>query len=194
MMNRIFLAAMALAIAIAPRGAQAETTLWKQVGSWDVSFYPESEGCSAYVSFNGGVEFFIGLDGRNNTIDLEILIFHPSWRSIEKGKQYSVTVAFGDESPWTLEMLGRQSGSEIFGLGIYLPAGSEEAGNLVDEFMREVDMDWSYNNVSLGKLALRGSRAAFETMIECTTSYRDAIGSSDPFGAGAAPTPTDPFQ
>lgn len=174
-------------------GGQAETTLWKTVGWWDISFYPNAAGCSAFASYDGGISFFLGLDGSGDEMAMEVLLFDEKWKSIEEGKDYEVKVAFGNETPWTLDMTGRKADT-VSGLRILIPISSEQAANFADEFMRSSHMEWTYEGVSLGRLGLDGSRQAFSEAIDCTKSYQEAIGqSSDPF-SGASPNAGDPFQ
>lgn len=185
--------ALAAILIAAAGGASADSTLWKTVGWWDISFYPNSEGCSALAAYDGGISFFIGLDATGDEIAMEVLLFDEKWKSIEDEKEYEVKVAFGNETPWTLDMTGRKAHT-ISGLRILIPLSSEQAADFADEFMRETGMEWTYDGVSLGSLALDGSRQAFNEMIDCTKSYQEAVGqAADPFGK-AAPGTYDPFQ
>lgn len=82
----------------------------------------------------------------------------------------------------------------LFGLTLNLPANSEEAGQIVEEFMREVSMDWKYDGKPLAYVTLRGSRIAFEEAVACAKSYRGAVhGSGDPFASSAPRSSSDPF-
>lgn len=185
--------ALATGFIAAAGGASADSTLWKTVGWWDISFYSESQGCSALAVYDGGVSFFIGLDASGDEIAMEVLLFDEKWKSIEDDKEYEVKVAFGNETPWTLDMTGRKA-ENISGLRILIPLSSEQAADFADEFMRETSMEWTYEGVSLGSLALDGSRQAFNEAIACTRSYREAVEqAADPFGK-VAPGDGDPFQ
>ncbi|MBE1282716.1 MAG: hypothetical protein GJ676_05340 [Rhodobacteraceae bacterium] len=109
------------------------------------------------------------------------------WSSIEAGKEYSITVKFGDESPWTLPMDGVRI-DDYPGLNILVDAESDEADLFVDEFQRETSMSWSYSGNSLGRYTLRGSRRTFDEVVNCQRSYFEALeAQSDPFAKA------DPF-
>ncbi len=169
----------------------ADTTHWKTVGWWDVSFYDNMQGCSAFASYEGGTSFFIGLSGTDE-LYLEVLLLNSDWKSLEAGKEYDVSVKFGNEGHWNLEMNGDYS-DQFGSLKLSVPANSEKAGDFVDEFMRETKMVWKYEGTSLGIFKLNGSSRAFEEVVVCTKSYRDAVRSSnDPFSSSAPDK--DPFD
>lgn len=173
-------------------GASAEPIDWKTVDGWDISFYPNSKGCQAFALFEEDTAFFIGFDNNQDLLSLDITILDERWGSIEDGKEYSITLNFGDETPWTLEMDGvRMDGYP--GLNIMIDAGTDEADLFIDEFQRETSMLWKYGSAELGRYTLRGSRNAFDEVVACQRSYFEALASqSDPFAASQSRNP-DPF-
>jgi hypothetical protein len=176
-------------LALACTASQAEVTLWKRVSGWDVSFYPGLPGCLASVQYNRGTSFFIGFIRRDRDLLLNVTLMDEAWRSIEAGKEYEVKIYFGDESPWTLNMLGERYG-QFPGLDFSISATADQADLFVEEFQRELYMEIFYAGVSLGKYTLKGTRAAFQETIRCQRSFNDAVTSvGDPFSAGSS----DPF-
>jgi hypothetical protein len=181
--------ALAGALALASTTAQAEVTLWKKVGGWDVSFYPGLPGCLASAEYNRGTTFFIGFIRSDRDLLLNVTLMDESWGSIEAGKEYEVKFYFGDESPWTLNMRGERYG-QFPGLDFTISAAASQADLFVEEFQRELYMEIFYAGVSLGKYTLKGTRAAFQETIRCQRSFNDAVTSvGDPFSAGSS----DPF-
>jgi hypothetical protein len=181
------------ALALTAAAATADTILWKTVGGWDISFYPNSAGCQAFAEFEEGTLFFIGFDNANasGALALDITMMDRRWTSLEGGKEYSITINFGDETPWTLNMDGVVV-QDMPGLNIMIDASSDEAGLFIDEFQRETRMAWAYGNASLGRYTLRGSRRAFDEVFACQRSYLEALASqSDPFTGTS--TRKDPF-
>ncbi len=173
-----------------PDRATAEAIDWKTVGDWDISFYPGAEGCQAFALFEDNTAFFIGFDNTGGILSLDVTLLDERWASIQDGKEYSVTLSFGDETPWTLEMDGVQL-DDYPGLYIMIDAGSDEADLFIDEFQRETHMEWAFGNTLLGRYTLRGSRLAFDEVIACQRSYFEALpAQSDPF---ATADKTDPF-
>jgi len=182
--------ALIATLIVAPITAAADTVLWKNVGGWDISFYPGSEGCQAFAVFEQDTAFFIGFDSTGDTLTLEVTILDQRWGSIEQGKEYDISVKFGNESPWNVSMDGLNIDGYP-GLNIEIDASTDQASLFVDEFQRETRMAWSYSGALLGQYTLRGSRRAFEEVIACQRSYADAQASqSDPF----ATSKTDPFS
>jgi len=179
-------------LAMGLNSAVAETIDWKTVGGWDISFYPSSEGCQAFALFEEDTAFFIGFDNSGDSLLLDVTLLDERWSSIQDGQEYSVSLHFGNESPWTLEMDGVQM-DDFPGLNIMIDAGSDEADLFVDEFQSETKMEWYFGNSLLGRYTLRGSRRAFNEVIACQRSYFDALGSqSDPFSTSGTKK-KDPF-
>lgn len=179
-------------LAASMNSAVAEAIDWKTVGGWDISFYPGSEGCQAFALFEEDTAFFIGFDNSSDKLALDVTLLDERWSSIQDGKEYSVSLHFGNESPWTLEMDGVQI-DDFPGLNIMIDAGSDEADLFVDEFQRETRMEWYFGNNLLGRYALRGSRRAFDEVIACQRSYFEALETqSDPFAASSSKK-KDPF-
>ncbi len=179
-------------LAVGLTGATAETIDWKTVGGWDISFYPSSEGCQAFALFEEDTAFFIGFDNTGDILALDVTLLDARWSSIEDGKEYSVTLNFGNETPWTLEMDGVKT-DDYPGLNIMIDAGSDEADLFIKEFQRETRMEWSFGGNRLGRYTLRGSRRAFDEVITCQRSYFEALQSqSDPF-AKSGSGKKDPF-
>ena len=191
-LTRWFAAAALAAPLSLPVPATAEVTLWREVSGWDISFYPNLEGCSAFTIYEEGTNFFIGFQKIEGVHYLAITLMDDDWASIEAGKEYVIRATFGDESPWTLDMDGEVYGSTPGLTGLF---ALDETDLLVDEFQRELRMEWSYSGVSLGLFTLRGSRRAFDEVVACQTSYNEAVASSaDPFATGTKrPGPRDPF-
>lgn len=191
-LNKNLTALAALAVAATAGAAMADPVDWKSVGGWDISFYPNSEGCQAFALFEEDTAFFIGFDSTYNELSLDVTLLNERWGSIEAGKEYEIGVKFGDETPWSVEKNGLQSDGYP-GLNLMINAGSDQAELFIAEFQRETSMTWSYDGVELGRFTLRGSRRAFDEVINCQKSYFDAKSSqSDPFAASASKS--DPFS
>ncbi len=154
---------------------------WKTVRGWDISFYPASDGCQAFALFEEDTAFFIGFDNSDGDLLLDVTLLDKKWASIEKGTEYDIAVKFGNESPWSLEMDGLRT-DDFPGLNIVIDAQSDEAKLFIREFQGESSMTWSYADTTLGRYTLKGSRAAFEEVMNCQRSYLAARNSqSDPF-------------
>jgi hypothetical protein len=179
---------------ILPAQATADVTTWKKVEGWDIGFYENLPGCLAYMPYEGGTHFWIGFIKKDDGILLDVSLMDDAWESIEAGKEYSVKVYFGDETPWTLEMSGRvYDGSPA--LNFAFDASTEQSGTFAREFMRETGMKWYYRNTMLGHYSLRGSRQAFDEAVACQKSFNEAVaGVSDPFGGSSGGSNSDPFS
>lgn len=177
----------------------ADTIDWKTVGSWDISYYPNSAGCQAFAVFDGQTAFFIGFDANNDDLTLDVTILDERWSSIKDGDDYSISVKFGRRSPWTLGMSGTVI-DNYYGLNMKIDIGTDEAERFVGEFQRENAMEWSFNGNRLGHYTLRGSRRAFDETVTCQRAYIEAAKQNgDPFATNKSDTPnksgkSDPFS
>lgn len=177
-----------------PMQLKADVSSWKKVGGWDISFYSNLPGCLAYMPYEGGTQFWIGFIKRDDDILLDVSLMDDAWTSIEPGKEYSIKVYFGDETPWTLEMTGRDyDGSPA--IDFAFDASTEQSGRFIEEFIRETGMKWYYRNTMLGHYSLRGSGLAVDEVVACQKSFNEAVaGVSDPFGGGTGGSNSDPFS
>jgi len=163
--------------AVAPAGA--DTILWKKVGNWDVSYYEEQRGCLASVGFQRGSTFFIGFDGSNRELLGDVTIMDDAWQSIKSGVNYNIEARFGN-SRWDLDMVGVNFGGTP---GLLMnPSLDDDFERFTEDFMRAINMKWSYRGAELGDYNLNGSRAAFNAAVECQRYYLEGgAGGSDPF-------------
>jgi hypothetical protein len=146
--------------------AFGDTAKWKQVGSWDVSFYTSVGGCQAFAYVNDATAFFIGYDTTTGNPALDVTVTNPGWQEIRKDESYSVSLRFGDKPAWTLDMRGVNIDNRP-GLHIVFPADTDVAEEFVQEFRRERHMDWSYGDTELGRFSLKGSGKAFDAVRSC---------------------------
>jgi len=193
-MRLVSIVSVASFATVLPMPSKADVTQWKKVGGWDVGFYSNLPGCLAYMPYEGGTHFWIGFIKRDDNILLDVSLMDDAWQSIEAGKEYSVKVYFGDETPWTLEMSGKNyDGSPA--LNFAFDATTEQSGRFIDEFVRETGMKWYYRNAMLGHYSLRGSGLAIDEAVACQKSFNEAVaGVSDPFGGSAGGLNSDPFS
>lgn len=161
-----------LGIALVPLTAvpvKTEPVRWSVSDGWDIAYYPSTRGCLAFASFDG-TAFFIGFDMHADVPALDITVLDDRWESIVPQKAYPVTLAFGDEQPWTLDMTGVfMDGAP--GLNILIDTSVDKSAVFIEEFQRELRMTWSYGDFRLGQFTLRGSRRAFQQVLACQREY-----------------------
>ncbi|MEX0340582.1 MAG: hypothetical protein AB3N11_16265 [Arenibacterium sp.] len=163
-----FLCIVLAAISVAPV-ANAQPERWAIIRGWDIGYYPATQGCLAFTAFED-TNFFIGFDMHEEVPALDITVLDSRWSSIEPMARYPVTLAFGDEPPWTLEMQGVMMDG-LPGLNILIDASIDQSLEFIEEFQREMRMRWSYGDAELGEFTLRGSRRAFDEVLKCQRSF-----------------------
>lgn len=176
--------------------AQAGVERWAIMRGWDIGYYDATQGCLAFTTFQD-TSFFIGFDMNEDVPALDITVLDPRWTSIEPQARYPVTLIFGDEPPWTLEMHGVFMDG-LPGLNILIDASVDESAVFIEEFQREMRMQWRYGDAPLGEFTLRGSRRAFDEVLKCQRSFdaRNAtpkdLAASDPAPEANAQTERPP--
>ena len=146
-----------------------------------------------------GTGLYLGLVGADADLHVELLVFNVDWHSIEQDRDYPIELRMDDGAPWDLTMSGIR-GDGARGLGFYYPADTEVAGGLMEELMGGSTVELWYRGTSLARLSLTGSARAYEEVVACTRSYRDAVmATADPFAAAdpfasAATSGGDPFR
>jgi hypothetical protein len=149
--------------------AHAEPQRWRLSDPWDISYYPATGGCLAYATFDG-TGIFIGFDTLEEVPALDITLLDSRWQSIEQDTTYPVSLRFGDEPRWVLDMTGvHMDGAP--GLHILIDATMPRAAVFIEEFQREMRMRWEYAETMLGEFTLRGSRQAFDQVVACQAAH-----------------------
>lgn len=188
-MRFIALALAALMSVTSP--AAAQSTHWKTVGWWDVSYHTEYGGCASIAQFQNGTYVFIGLDTTaNENLNLRVAIANEKWSSITPDDSYDVVVRFDRRGPWDVTMYGMQVDA-AYGLYNIFPATSDNSARWLREFRRGVTMVWSYQGNELGSFSLKSTNLAVQEVIACTETYMKTHGTGDPFSGGNS---GDPFQ
>lgn len=180
--------AFVLALLVAAPAA-AQTTFWKQVGWWDVSYYDEYGGCAALAEFQNNTFVFIGLDRTTSNLGLRIALLNEAWTSLNVDEAYQVGVRFDRRAPWDVTMYGM----EVDGTrGLYnlFPATSQSSANFTREFRRSIHMVWTYRGNQLGDFNLKSTNQAINEVMTCTEQYMKSGPAGDPFSGGGG----DPFQ
>lgn len=173
-----------------------DVTVLDDVGGWKLGIdHTLGDGCFIYAEYEGGEKFRIGFQ-----VDGEIegygMIGNHAWKSLEKGKDYRISIQFDDEDPWYADAT-----AEIFG-GQGLPILFFTFGDFdfLEEFMRKHEFRVRYKDRQIAHLTLRGSHAAGTSMIACQAfvaeqqNGRGDFTSGDPFYDGRPPRSDDPFR
>ena len=171
MSRPVFTALCVLSLVATPLGAEPQR--WALSDPWNISFYPATQGCLAYATFDG-TGIFIGFDTLEDVPALDITLLDSRWQSIESGSSYPVSLTFGNNTPWVLEMTGvHMDGAP--GLHILIDATMDRSATFIEEFQSEMKMRWSYADTTLGEFTLSGSRQAFQQVVACQTTHAETI-------------------
>jgi hypothetical protein len=184
------LSVLSLVVLFASTAHAEKAALWKKVGDWEVRVDRSlNNGCFIMGSYTQGEMVRIGFDPSEQNDSLYVLINNGSWKSLVKGRSYTLEYKFDDDSPWR----GNSIATEI---GLY---GKSNKSNFLIDFAIKKILTISYEGRLVARLPLTGSQAAIKEMAECQRAMsgaRSAQESSDrdPFAAGGRPAAKlDPF-
>lgn len=174
----------ALLILCTPTSSYAQ---WAEVEGWLIDTH--DSGCMLMAEFEGDVLFSIRLDGfSSKDMEMDIILASSNWSSIRPRSNYEVRMDFNRGTNWNVDFRGIQLGESAKGLLNSSDAYSEDSGIFAEDFMRSDTVYIAFEGKRVANLNLKGSRAAFEEMVECQKSFIAGVGSQDPFSG------TDPFR
>lgn len=161
-----------------PVPASATIVHWGDHAGWavavDTTFSPRS--CFAAADFEGGTYFRIGVDPSDGT--LYVVLANDDWASLEEGGTYSLSMWFGEETPWGFDM---HAGRFPDG-GLFLISFTDD-WLLMDEFAGSPSLQVNYGDAKVATLDLSGSPEAMGAVLECQRAMDE----------DASPARTDPF-
>ncbi len=150
--------------------APAQVQAWTTIGQWQVYFDPAAYGCVARAQYHDGLEFFIGLDTREET-RLYVMLTNENWETIEDGATYDLSINFIGGFTWHLEMDATNKNG-FKSLRSDIPTYTDEAHKFANDFSKSGAMDWIYDGAPIGEMMLSGSDLVLDEVTFCTEHYR----------------------
>lgn len=143
--------------------------------------------CFMYASYQGGT--FLRFQFNMQQDIMNFIVGNDNWKSLETGKLYELSVAFGRNSPWSGDAEARLLGG-VPSLSLDIPFSEERAATFIEELRRTTGVSISYNNREIDSLELSGSFAAVYELIACQIEMKNGSANSDPFSGANS----DPFE
>jgi hypothetical protein len=171
---------------------EEEALLYETVDSWRVMVDPTlNNGCFILATYEEDSVFRYGKDNRDGW--MYALFGNSNWKSIEVGKKYDLELKLGTQTPWEVRANGvsfdEKSGHPYLWVNI---SPGETSELFLSELMTEHFIEVFYQNTSIDKLSLRGSRNAILKMQECQQIMDRINQEKDPFHNEKSKT-SDPF-
>lgn len=172
--------------------AAEKMPLWKRVGSWDVRVDKTlGYGCFTMAEYEGGTVFRIGFN-REGLTKGYIIVGNQKWKSLEVGKEYTVTLKFDNAEPWRGDATGFKFDKGDTGTFLFLHFSHAD---LFRDFMRKTSLEIKYKKKRITLLTLKGSGKALVEMLKCQKAMNiggSKSSSQDPFASGTKSS-SDPF-
>jgi len=195
-MKRWQISITVLASLLLPQPGYADdTALWKKMQNWAI--YVDKSlnyGCFMFGAYTHGDVLRIGFDRKNS--NGYVVLGNDAWKSLEIGKEYSTTLKFDDDSPWsgTAKAITLSTNVPL----LYFPFSDT---NFLNSIAVKQGVTVFYSGKIVTYLPLTGSFAAVQELVNCQTQFSDQTsglqskdsGSEDPFKA-PAPASSDPFS
>lgn len=184
MLRSSIIATMLLTSTTAYAGGQPETSLWKNMGAWDVRIdHTLGDGCYTVMTGTQGTQVRLGFNGSRQSGQGYIFLGNPVWQSIKEGKKYSTTIRFDLEPVWTGTATGRWIGDIP---GLFMPYSD---GNVSVEFAERQNIKMWFGGSLVTNLSLATSYPAMQELVKCQ-DYVDANRQPAP----PAQVKPDPFR
>jgi hypothetical protein len=158
---------------------------WKEVGGWSIAVDREDYGCFMITEWERGTIIRLGFDADRNSY---MWVSHDSWRSLEEGKKYSLTMKFDDETPWSGPAFAHRTKQ---GAPLLTMKWDRGKANFLREFAVSQGVTIWYGEKVIARLRLTGSYAAMAELQNCQKTM-DA--SRDPATPPAGRRVSDPFE
>ena len=124
--------------------------------------------------------------------NVQFIVASLRWDSLETGQTYDMEVAFGDLESWSGTALGHRWNDILPSLVLSVPIEDQQASHFMKEFTDMRTVRISHNGSEIAKLALRGTKEAVASMLDCQTIMSKANrlknSASDPFEPKVDPT------
>jgi hypothetical protein len=157
---------------------------WGDSGGW--SIYNDASlnnGCYLYSDFDGGTQFGIGIDRRDDSV--YTWVSDTDWTSLVPGNSYPLSITFGRRSPWTGDALAIAQDNGPVYLSLIIDS------NFIEEFAGQNEVRMHFGDTEIAYLGLQGSRRAVNEMYACQDSWdKQPKLNDDPF---ANADNADPF-
>ncbi|WP_332716095.1 hypothetical protein [Pelagibacterium mangrovi] len=177
-----------LAVVASPIAAQ-DAQVWDTIGNWTIAVDTTLDNsCFALTVFEGDTYLRLGLNVTEAMLPYYMILGNPSWRSIEEGKDYELTLQFDNAPAWTATAVGTYMGD--------LPSLMLQAAefDFIDEFARKHTLQITFMGRRVDSLSLSGSARATQELATCQIAMdRTGLPSTDPFETRPASAPKDPF-
>jgi hypothetical protein len=193
MLRRLLLLACGLSC-LAPSAAFAQDTpLWRTVGPWQIRVDASlGFGCFLLGSYTRGTVLRIGINQQNG--NGYVMVGDESWRSLQVGNQYDLSIRFDGNAPWQGRATARRIGS---GDMVFLYLSFDRARFLV-ELARRNNMTIFYQGRVVTQLPLHGTNAAVQEMLNCQrvadAARKGRPQGGDPFGGSPQGPAAGPGQ
>lgn len=177
--------------------AEAKNPIFQRIGGWVVLVSARrGNGCYMTRSYPNRQSVRLGIDVRKQNFYLAF--FNNSWRSLRRGQNYDIQATFDRDRRTAAK--GRGTGTQLAALpnrpGSEIPGLSLEGlkYEYVQRFANRRSMQIYYKGNRIGEFDLTGSRAAWNSLLNCQRRYGIGRGGSgrgnDPFSNGRT---NDPF-
>src|SRR6516225_10306462 len=168
MLRTSIIAMMLLASTATYAGGRPETSVWKNMGAWDIRIdHTLGDGCYMVMIGVQGTQVRLGYNGPSQSGQGYIFLGSPVWQSIKEGQKYTTTIGFDAEPTWTGTATGRWIGNTP---GLFM---SYSDRNLSYEFADRQYIKMWFGSKMVTNLSLATSYPAMEELVKCQ-DYVDA--------------------
>lgn len=178
------MSALLLGALAAPAAAQDHRSArWGQAGGWQIHVdRAAGNGCFATRRYDDGTGLRIGVNPKEG--GFHFMIANSTWRPLETGKIYRVTVVFDDQKNYEGEL------EAIAVQGTTVLLNPDVGAEFASDFMARTSLRIYYRRSQIASLSLNDTHAALTQVMTCQKEMWAAGNSSEPRVRPAS----DPFS
>ncbi len=162
-------AAAVIAMSAGPATAAPDTLVYDIVAGWTVQT-DRAHGfrCFMEARYEGSSMIRLGYDEAGERMHL--VVGDPVWDTLVPGKDYAVTIRFGDAPPWSGSATGHVVEGETDRMALRFAIDTSRRSAFVDQLMTAYSVDVSHDGGGSVNLSLAGSYRAALKLDECQES------------------------
>lgn len=176
-------AALLLSVPFLVTSSQADelftvTEKMAQISGWTVGYNETTGRCAVIGEYDNNTRLSVGRLVTDETVFLALS--NDSWKSIVPGNGYDLKLAFAGAKPISAKMtaLSDQDQNALFSSELHL--------EVLTTFANAIGLEVFYQNNSLGRFGLKGTKRAVREIEKCVTAVSSRQ-TSDPFASGTEP-------
>jgi hypothetical protein len=152
-----------------------ESELWRKSGNWSIYVdHTLEDSCFIIGSFTNNTVFRVGINQKDPG-NYYLMIGNSDWASLSEGRDYKLEFKFGQQTPWDVPTKAVRIGDSTDLLATFRDT------TFWKEFIAAPYLSVTREGRFVTQIEMKGTKPAFDTMIECQKAANVSRKTRDPF-------------